>query len=152
MADLQIKAGHLPQLKTALDQLWALPVAPPQPGKYYFAKIAQAVANELPTFQQQKFELLKKHAPKDAKNEPIISVQDLGNGQSSVNVNLNALTPEQRAAYQAEDKALCEALITLPGVPRILTNADLGACPVPQQAYALMLGVILEDKPPPEAV
>ncbi len=141
-AHITFPARLLPVLHGALQSLFSLQPPPPSRGKYLFAKITQQVASELPLYSQQKFELLKKHAPKDDKGEPILQVIDLGNGQSEVKIN-----PVDQAAFTAEDQALGSTPITLAGIAQ-LTHADLGNCPIPQGAYTLLLGVIVKDEPP----
>ncbi len=143
---ITIKAGLLPGIKTQLDAVFSVTPPMPQPGKYYLAKAAQAVATELPLYLQQKLDLLKKHAPKDAQGEPVLTSVDQGNGQTAVSIN-----PVDPAAFAAEDRALFDAPVVLTGVPRLLTATDIGECPVPNAAYAALLGVLFADEPPPGA-
>ena len=149
MADItvqtEIKAGLLPSLHNDLLQIFPLQPPPEARGKYLLAKFAQFVTNELPTYNEHKLDLLKKHAPKDDKNEPILKVTDFGNGQSSITID-----PVDRAAFNKEDAELFNVVhkVNLPQ----LTHADLGKCPIPQGVYTRLLGVLIKDEPPPETI
>jgi hypothetical protein len=139
---LSIPAGMLPDLNAGLALIFPLQPPPPARGKYWIAKIAQAVATELPLYRQEKYELLRKHAPKDDKNEPMLRSTVLPNGQTRIDID-----PVDRAAFTAEDASLGATPIVVPGVPQ-LTHADLGDCPIPQGVYTMMLGIIIKDEPP----
>lgn len=145
MSDIQVttelKAGLLPQIHADLLQVFPLQPPPPARGKYLLAKFAQFVANELPLYNAHKLDLLRKHAPKDATGQPILTTTDLGNGQSVMSID-----PVDRAAFNAEDAALFHTIHTV-NLP-MLTHADLGNCPIPQGAYTRLLGVLIEDKLP----
>jgi hypothetical protein len=140
--DITFPARLLPALHGQMQTLFSLQPPPPPRGKYFFAKIAQKVAAELPLYNQQRFELLKKHAPLDEKGEPVLLVTDFGNGQSEVKIH-----PIDQAAFNTEDAELGSTPIVLAGIP-LLTHAELGDCPIPQGAYTLMLGVLIKDEPP----
>ena len=141
----EIKAGLLPSLHADLLQIFPLQPPPEARGKYLFAKFAQFVANELPTYNEHKLDLLKKHAPKDEKNEPILKIVDTGNGQTSVSID-----PVDRVAFAKEDAELF-AVVHKVNLPQI-THADLGKCPIPQGVYTRLLGVLIKDELPPEMV
>lgn len=147
MADItvttEIKAGMLPQIHADLLQVFPLQPPPEARGKYLLAKFAQFVANELPDYNAQKLDLLRKHAPKDEKNEPILKITDMGGGQTAV-----AIDPVDPAAFAAEDLALFNTVHTV-NLP-MLTHADLGKCPIPQGVYTRLLGVLIKDELPPE--
>lgn len=117
---------------------------PPAPrGKYWLAKISQFLSAEIPHYQQEKLDLLRKHAAKDDKGEPVLRVVDKGNGQQEINID-----PVDRAAFVKDDGELYNTPVTIPGVP-MLSHADLGDCPIPQGAYTRLLGTVILDEGPP---
>lgn len=142
---ISFPARLLPALYSAVQSTFSLQPPMTPRGKYLLAKIATGIAAELPHYQQQKFELLQKHAAKDEENAPILRVTDKGNGQSEV-----ACDPVDKAAFNAEDANLGSTPVTLPGLS-LLTHRDIGDCPIPQGPYSIMLGVLIEDPGhPPE--
>ncbi len=144
----EIKAGFLPSIHADLLQIFPLQPPPTVRGKYILAKYAQAVANELPTFQQQKMDLLKKHAEKDEKGDPILLQVPGANGQVAVSIPSDwlAKNPDVQMAFNKDDAELFNTPIKL-NLP-MLTHAELGECPIPQGVYTRLLGVLIRDEMP----
>ncbi len=93
-------------------------------------------------YQQAILGLMKKHAPKDDKGEPIWTVGTNAAGEQTVEVK-----PVDVAAYQAEKDTLDKEVVTIAG-SRMITHAEIGKCPIPQWAYDVLLGVVIVDEPP----
>lgn len=144
MADLVIASAKIPELDRALAALFPLAPPPTPKGRYALSKVAGVVGPAHATYRENYRALLLAHAITDADGKPI--ARDLGDGRTQYDLGrgFGQTTPEFDAAL-AE---LNDEPITLPGC-RMITHAELGACPITvQQEQALIAAGILEDKEP----
>lgn len=142
MADLSFPAFKLPAIAEALGALHDLQPPLGVKAKYVVGRAAPKIAAEAQTYMNQKLDLMRKHAPRDEKNEPILVVTEIAPGKQSFQV-----TPVDPAAYKAEADALDNEVIPIPG-SRMITHAEVGACPIPQGAYNVLLGTVIVDEEP----
>lgn len=142
MPDITFPARRLRDLSMAVGSVFTLQPPPTPKGRYYFAKVAEAIAREVPLYEKSLIETMRDHAEKDASGEPKLTQE-----QTPTGVLVKAEKIVDLAAYQKAVADLESATVTLAGL-RPITHAELGSCPIPVGAYGAMLGTIIEDKEP----
>jgi hypothetical protein len=138
MPDITISTKRLLELNTGLNLIAPLQPPPKPKGKYAFAKAMLVMQPLIMLYERQNVDICEKHARRDKDDRPIIL------RQNEIGVQYDIV---DGAACKAEQEALLDEPVTLTGI-RAVTNEELGDCPVPTTAYALLLGTLIVDAEP----
>lgn len=138
------KAALIEDVAETLELIAALEPPATTKGRYALAKALDAALPARDRYRKEKFGLLTRHAKRDERGQPITQTVGGMTIQFDFGQGFNVVTPEVAEAL-AE---LNDEDVILPGV-RMITHAELGACPITAgQERVLIRAGLLEDKEP----
>lgn len=137
MADLILTSKQLILLHPVLAAVEKLSPPPTAKGRYALAKAAAKAGPAFDLYADQERKLLLRCAVKN--EDGSVKVKDLGNGQAHFDwlPELAEEATKEMAALQAEE-------VVLSGV-RMVTHAELGACPITGEQERILMAVGLLD-------
>ncbi len=142
MSDTTIKAAQLETLNTALLGVFPLTPPPTPKGRYFLSTAAGIIGPSTTTYQQNKQALIEKWAKRDDEGKLISVVNTDALGRKVATFPLT-----DAVAFAAELKEIDDIDIVLTGV-RVITHAELGACPITVAQETALRGILLEAVEP----
>ncbi len=144
---LSVKASLVPALDVALGGIFPLSPPPTPKGRYALSRAAKVVGPAHQLYQEQKLALLNEHAIK-VDGKPVTQTIQTATGQAT-QFDMGRGFGVVTEAFTAALKELNDEDIPLTGC-RMITHAELGACPITVAQETALLGILLIDAEPEE--
>lgn len=139
---ITVKAASIVEVANVLAAVEQLSPPPLPKGRYALGKSAKAALGPAQFHLDKTQELRVEHAKKDGGGKPVTTDITI-NGQPAKKYEM-----VDEAAFNAALKAIGEEEVTLEGC-RMITHAELGACPITAyQERVLIDAGLLDDKEP----
>lgn len=144
MPEIVVKSVLIQELAGALAGVEILSPPPTPKGRYAIGKASDAAQPAAQRYTKERAALLEKHAKRDEKGAAVRQRFGDNGFQYDLGRGFGATTPE----FDAELDAMNDEDVVLSGC-RMITHAELGACPITAaQERVLIKAGLLDDKEP----